>query len=180
MRALQAQQESLESQRSTLALEKGRLESLVSELHARVAAQEDQLNASEQDRRQLHNALQELKGNIRVFCRLRPLLPSETAPQRPFLLLPDERTVEVVRTDPEQAMANDHALGVQMAPSDELNRFNTIDLDIPDELTVDAFVRADDDRVVYEEATDKAIIESMRKADDTEDQEETHTEKPKQ
>ncbi|KAL3204370.1 hypothetical protein MRX96_041240 [Rhipicephalus microplus] len=99
--ALKAQQESLESQRSTLALEKARLESLVSELRARVAAQEDQLNASEQDRRQLHNALQELKGNIRVFCRLRPLLPSETAPQRPFLLLPDERTVEVVRTDPE-------------------------------------------------------------------------------
>ncbi|KAL1415412.1 hypothetical protein MTO96_029342 [Rhipicephalus appendiculatus] len=99
--ALKARQECLESQRLTLESENARLESLVSELRARVAAQEEQINASEQDRRKLHNTLQELKGNIRVFCRLRPLLPSEAAPQRPFLLLPDEQTVEVVRTDPE-------------------------------------------------------------------------------
>ncbi|KAH8009779.1 hypothetical protein HPB51_019338 [Rhipicephalus microplus] len=51
-------------------------------------------------------------------------------------------------------------------------------IDIPYELTVDAFVRADDDVVVYEEVTDKAIIESVRKADDTENQEETHAKKP--
>ncbi|KAK8772015.1 hypothetical protein V5799_024741 [Amblyomma americanum] len=38
-----------------------------------------------------------LKGNIRVFCHLRPLLPSEKGPQEPFLT----RTVEVLRTDPE-------------------------------------------------------------------------------
>ncbi|XP_037518694.1 kinesin-like protein KIFC1 [Rhipicephalus sanguineus] len=101
MHVSQAQQESLESQRSTLEAEKARLESLVCELRAQVTAQEEQINAAEQERRQLHNTLQELKGNIRVFCRLRPLLPSEAAPQRPFLLLPDERTIEVVRTDPE-------------------------------------------------------------------------------
>ncbi|KAH8027039.1 hypothetical protein HPB51_001625 [Rhipicephalus microplus] len=53
-----------------------------------------------------------------------------------------------------------------------------IDIDIPDELTVDVFVRADDDIVVYVVVTDKAIIESVREADDTEDQEETHAEKP--
>ena len=28
-------------------------------------------------RRKLHNTVQELKGNIRVFCRIRPLMPSE-------------------------------------------------------------------------------------------------------
>ena len=28
-------------------------------------------------RRKLHNMVQELKGNIRVFCRVRPLLPSD-------------------------------------------------------------------------------------------------------
>lgn len=42
---------------------------------------------------------------------------------------------------------------------------------------VDA-VRADDDVVVYEEVTDEAIIKSVRAADDTEDQEETHAKKP--
>ncbi|KAH8040152.1 hypothetical protein HPB51_009530 [Rhipicephalus microplus] len=51
-------------------------------------------------------------------------------------------------------------------------------IDIPHEFTVDAFLRADDDVVVYAEVTDKAIIESVREADDTEDQEERHAEKP--
>jgi len=31
------------------------------------------------ERRRLHNALMELRGNIRVFCRVRPLLPTETS-----------------------------------------------------------------------------------------------------
>jgi kinesin family protein C1 len=33
---------------------------------------EDRLSSAESARRELHNALQELKGNIRVFCRVRP------------------------------------------------------------------------------------------------------------
>ena len=32
-------------------------------------------------RRKLHNMVQELKGNIRVFCRVRPLLPSDIPPR---------------------------------------------------------------------------------------------------
>mmetsp|Transcript_81605 Transcript_81605/g.141805 ORF Transcript_81605/g.141805 Transcript_81605/m.141805 type:complete len:1360 (-) Transcript_81605:93-4172(-) len=37
---------------------------------------ERQLCQAEKTRRDLHNAIQELKGNIRVFCRIRPALPS--------------------------------------------------------------------------------------------------------
>lgn len=38
---------------------------------------EQDLQEAELSRRRLHNMVQELKGNIRVFCRVRPTLPSE-------------------------------------------------------------------------------------------------------
>ena len=38
---------------------------------------EQDLQDAEMSRRRLHNMVQELKGNIRVFCRVRPPLPSE-------------------------------------------------------------------------------------------------------
>ncbi|KAL7975956.1 hypothetical protein Chor_011724, partial [Crotalus horridus] len=52
-------------------------------LTARLALLEEQLHTGEMERRCLHNALQELKGNIRVFCRVRPLLASERQAQKP-------------------------------------------------------------------------------------------------
>lgn len=39
---------------------------------------EDQLREDETIRRRLHNEVQELKGNIRVFCRIRPPLENES------------------------------------------------------------------------------------------------------
>lgn len=42
---------------------------------------EDELIEAEMVRRRLHNMVQELKGNIRVFCRVRPLLPSDIPPE---------------------------------------------------------------------------------------------------
>ncbi|OIW10490.1 hypothetical protein TanjilG_00428 [Lupinus angustifolius] len=47
------------------------------ELQDRLADRELQLVEGEKLRKKLHNTVQELKGNIRVFCRVRPLLPED-------------------------------------------------------------------------------------------------------
>jgi kinesin family member C1 len=54
-----------------------RLESVVEEERKRAVHLEEELRQAETLRRKLHNTIQELKGNIRVFCRVRPPLLSE-------------------------------------------------------------------------------------------------------
>lgn len=43
----------------------------------KLAEYQDRLQASENQRRKLHNLIQELRGNIRVFARVRPFLPND-------------------------------------------------------------------------------------------------------
>jgi kinesin family protein C1 len=50
---------------------------LLCELQDRLADMEHQLCEGELLRKKLHNTILELKGNIRVFCRVRPLLPDD-------------------------------------------------------------------------------------------------------
>ncbi|XP_010434203.1 PREDICTED: kinesin-like protein KIN-14C [Camelina sativa] len=50
---------------------------LLCELQNRLADMEHQLCEGELLRKKLHNTILELKGNIRVFCRVRPLLPDD-------------------------------------------------------------------------------------------------------
>jgi kinesin family member C1 len=45
----------------------------------RIRELEEKLHTAETTRRKLHNNVLELKGNIRVFCRVRPLLPSDNS-----------------------------------------------------------------------------------------------------
>lgn len=67
------------------------------------------LRAEETLRRKLHNQVQELKGNIRVFCRVRPTLESEDDAAR--IAFPDDQEdcKEIVVTGPEKksAIGND-------------------------------------------------------------------------
>jgi kinesin family member C1 len=60
------------------------------------------LRAEETLRRKLHNEIQELKGNIRVFCRVRPVLADEVDAAK--IAFPDEDLDgrEVVVTGPDQ------------------------------------------------------------------------------
>ncbi|XP_072777286.1 carboxy-terminal kinesin 2 [Taeniopygia guttata] len=57
------------------------------------------------ERRRLHNDIQELRGNIRVFCRVRPLLPEERERQRgmPHLHFPSQDTRSLVLTRPDDS-----------------------------------------------------------------------------
>ncbi|KAK7252230.1 hypothetical protein RIF29_36041 [Crotalaria pallida] len=50
----------------------------ICELQDRLADKEFQLVEGEKLRKKLHNTILELKGNIRVFCRVRPLLPEDS------------------------------------------------------------------------------------------------------
>lgn len=53
------------------------LETAKSDLENVVQDLESKIREHESVRRSLHNTIQELKGNIRVFCRMRPLLAEE-------------------------------------------------------------------------------------------------------
>ena len=57
--------------------ELGDLQAQVATLRESLADAERRASESELIRRKLHNTIQELKGNIRVFCRVRPPLPAE-------------------------------------------------------------------------------------------------------
>ncbi|MBA0811876.1 hypothetical protein Gohar_025890, partial [Gossypium harknessii] len=52
---------------------------IMKELQDRLADMEHRLIDGENLRKKLHNTILELKGNIRVFCRVRPLLPDDGA-----------------------------------------------------------------------------------------------------
>ena len=64
-----------ESRQQVLGL-RGDIESLklqIQDRESRISVVEGQLLEAEYVRRQLHNQVQELRGNVRVFCRVRPL-----------------------------------------------------------------------------------------------------------
>ncbi|XP_056275394.1 kinesin-like protein KIFC1 isoform X2 [Pseudoliparis swirei] len=70
----------------------------VSSLKDTVVQQKDELHAGEMERRRLHNAIQELKGNIRVFCRVRPLVEGGLS-KHIQLAASDSTTITLAKTE---------------------------------------------------------------------------------
>ncbi|PYH49131.1 putative kinesin family protein (KlpA) [Aspergillus saccharolyticus JOP 1030-1] len=90
VRALKARIEFLESGREEQSQAFERLNQQMMDALAETNATKEKLRKEETLRRKLHNQVQELKGNIRVFCRVRPSLPSDPVTQVAQIQFPDE------------------------------------------------------------------------------------------
>lgn len=94
--ALELSQDTLHKTQATLK----ETQDKVCELEEKLAEQKEQLHNGEMERRKLHNTIQELKGNIRVFCRVRPLLTDVQA-DIPHIQLPahDNKAVILAKSE---------------------------------------------------------------------------------
>ncbi|KAF7309350.1 Kinesin-like protein [Mycena indigotica] len=68
----------LESQLAEMHRAQKEWEQEKAELEEEKRAMKEEVTQGEEERRRLHEMVMELKGNIRVFCRVRPILPSES------------------------------------------------------------------------------------------------------
>ena len=90
IRALKAHIEFLEGGREEQSKSFERCNQQMEDAFAETEAIKEKLRREETLRRKLHNQVQELKGNIRVFCRVRPPLKSEPTSDLTLMQYPDE------------------------------------------------------------------------------------------
>ncbi|KAJ5179945.1 hypothetical protein N7492_003155 [Penicillium capsulatum] len=90
IRALKARIEFLEGGREEQSQAFERCNQEMMDALVETEATKEKLRREETLRRKLHNQVQELKGNIRVFCRVRPSLHSEPASELTDMQYPDQ------------------------------------------------------------------------------------------
>ncbi|KAL0953348.1 hypothetical protein HGRIS_004588 [Hohenbuehelia grisea] len=85
--ALGTENHALQSQKTALQMQLDMYLATISSLNLKLESSQKEVDDLKQQameaegvRRKLHNMVQELKGNIRVFCRVRPILPSDLTP----------------------------------------------------------------------------------------------------
>ncbi|KAL9111264.1 MAG: hypothetical protein Q9227_004343 [Pyrenula ochraceoflavens] len=109
--ALKAKIEFLESDSKSQSEAYATMERQMREAIERAQELQNKLREEETVRRKLHNQVQELKGNIRVFCRVRPLLSSDAENSQARLSFPDARgdakDIEVRGPEEKSSLGND-------------------------------------------------------------------------
>ncbi|KAJ8422539.1 hypothetical protein Cgig2_032172 [Carnegiea gigantea] len=97
---------------------------MIRQLQDRIADAEVQINEKEMLRRKLHNTILELKGNIRVFCRVRPLLPDDgCAPHPPVIAYPTsnegpEQGIDLIQSGQRYAFTFDKVFNPEASQND--------------------------------------------------------------
>lgn len=88
--ALQVKIEYLESDSKSQSEAYASMERQMREAIEQAQEMQEKLRKEETLRRKLHNQVQELKGNIRVFCRVRPTLTIDAADEQAGISFPDD------------------------------------------------------------------------------------------
>ena len=91
MRSMRARIDFLESDCKSQSQAFADLEQKTQDAIKQAAETNEKLRVEETLRRKLHNQVQELKGNIRVFCRVRPSLDSDPANEVARIKFPDDQ-----------------------------------------------------------------------------------------
>ena len=110
MRSLRAQIDFLESDNKSQSHAFVDLEMRLQNALRAAEEAKDKLRNEETMRRKLHNQVQELKGNIRVFCRVRPSLDSDPEDAAARISYPDKekdsKEVEVLGPEEKSSLGN--------------------------------------------------------------------------
>ncbi|XP_046397378.1 carboxy-terminal kinesin 2-like [Ischnura elegans] len=82
-----------------------------------IAELQEKVKTLDEARKTMHNSLMELKGNIRVFCRVRPLLPAEKAKNdsTEHISIANEKSIDVYKG--EKKIKNSFSFDRVFAPS---------------------------------------------------------------
>jgi len=110
MRSLRARVEFLESDCKSQSQAFADLEQKTQDAILEAKEAKDKLRIEETLRRKLHNQVQELKGNIRVFCRVRPSLESDSDGDAARISFPDNqgdsKEVEILGPEEKSSLGN--------------------------------------------------------------------------
>ncbi|XP_063414938.1 carboxy-terminal kinesin 2-like [Mytilus trossulus] len=113
-----------------------RLKQLLNKKNTEIENKNCDIRLHETERRKYHNRIQELKGNIRVFCRVRPLLGTET---NEVISFPEhdreQKIIKLHKTEDAKVKAGKHLIKDHVFEFDKVFRGNAKQHQVFEELS---------------------------------------------